>query len=72
MSVYYVTRKAIQFGPYTVPDGNLVRSPGRIPRAYKQACASGRVVPVVWRCYTALVAPSEVTALCEGPFYERQ
>lgn len=68
--IYYVTHKPVQFGPYTLPEGNLVRglAPGSyIPVAYRRSCRAA--LPVVWRCRVAIVAHHEVTALCEGPFW---
>ena len=72
---YYATLKAIRFpgshGDVVLPEGHLVRSPGRVPRRYRRLPYSA-LIPVVFRCAVAWVAPSEITLVAEGPFRSPQ
>lgn len=68
---YYVTLRPVVFAmthhDVTVPEGNILRSPGRIPRRYRRRPYSA-LVCVVHRCSVAFVAPHEVDLIAEGPF----
>lgn len=67
---YYLTLTPITFAmthhDVTLPEGNLVRSPGRIPPRYRLPHSA--MVCVVHRCSVAFVAPHEVLLVAEGPF----